>query len=104
MGHYDVMPGATFGSGPKPPEKPKTVLPDRLAIDPASPFYNKALLDRGVGVRFKGTEKRNVAEYCISEGWVRLQTQSSARDRLGRPLTVKLQGAVEVWMRDEVQS
>lgn len=81
----------------------KTAMPDRLALDPASPFYDKALLDRGVGVRFKGVEKRNVAEYCLSEGWVRLQTGVS-KDRDGRPLTVKLQGAVEVWMRDEVQS
>jgi hypothetical protein len=25
-----------------------------------------------VGVRFKGVEKTNVEEYCVSEGWVRL--------------------------------
>lgn len=83
---------------------PKTVMPDRLALNPASPFYDKALLDRGVGVRFKGVERNNVAEYCLSEGWVRLQTQTRARDRSGQPLTVKLQGPVEVWMRDEVQA
>lgn len=80
----------------------KTTMPDRLALDAASPFYNKALLDRGVGVRFKGVEKRNVAEYCVSERWVRLII-GDARDREGRPMTVKLQGDVEVWMRDEVR-
>ncbi len=85
------------------PVPQKTVMPDRLALDPKSPFYNKALLDRGVGVRFKGTEKRNVAEYCISEGWVRLQTPVG-RTRDGQPVTVKLQGKVEVWMRDEVDT
>ncbi|MFM7419814.1 MAG: DUF3297 family protein, partial [Alphaproteobacteria bacterium] len=29
-------------------------LPDRLSNDPSSPFYNEALLSRGVGIRFKG--------------------------------------------------
>ena len=81
----------------------KTVMPDRLSVDPASPFYNKALLERGVGVRFKGTERTNVAEYCLSEGWVRL-IAGPGKGRDGQPLTVKLQGAVEVWMRGEVQS
>lgn len=85
------------------PAKPKTEMPDRLALDPKSPFYNKALLDRGVGVRFKGTEKRNVAEYCVSERWVRVQTPVG-RGRNGQPVTVKLQGDVEVWMRDEVDA
>ncbi|MCA3342261.1 MAG: DUF3297 family protein, partial [Roseomonas sp.] len=43
-------------------------LPDRLSNDPSSPFYNEALLNRGVGIRFKGQEKTNVEEYCVSEG------------------------------------
>ena len=46
--------------------------PDRLATDPASPYHDAAILERGVGVRFKGVEKTNVDEYCVSEGWVRL--------------------------------
>ena len=37
-------------------------LPDRLSNDPSSPFYNEALLNRGVGIRFKGQEKNNVEE------------------------------------------
>ena len=44
--------------------------PDRLCVNPNSPFYDEALLERGVGVRFKGVEKTNVEEYCVSEGWV----------------------------------
>ncbi|MEY3293249.1 MAG: hypothetical protein RJB12_1020, partial [Pseudomonadota bacterium] len=45
-----------------------TDLPDRLCVDPDSPFHDADLLSKGVGVRFKGEEKTNVEEYCISEG------------------------------------
>ena len=75
--------------------------PDRLCSDPASPFYDEALLERGVGVRFKGQDKNNVEEYCVSEGWVRLSV-GNTRDRKGRPLTVKLKGAVEPYFRAPV--
>ena len=46
--------------------------PDRLAASPDSPFFDAALLERGVGVRFNGQEKTNVEEYCVSEGWIRV--------------------------------
>ena len=74
-------------------------LPDRLSADETSPYYNAALLEKGVGVRFKGVEKTNVEEYCISEGWVRL-TVGNTRDRRGRPMTVKLKGPVEAYYRE----
>jgi Protein of unknown function (DUF3297) len=72
--------------------------PDRLSADASSPYYDAALLERGVGVRFKGVEKNNVEEYCVSEGWVRLAV-GSTKDRFGRPLTIKLTGAVEPYFR-----
>ena len=72
--------------------------PDRLSTDPRSPFHDAALLERGVGVRFKGVEKTNVEEYCVSEGWVRLAA-GNARDRFGNPMTVKLKGPVEPYFR-----
>ena len=72
--------------------------PDRLSSDPMSPHYDAALLERGIGIRFKGVERSNVEEYCISEGWVRLSV-GNTRDRRGRPLTVKLHGAVEAYFR-----
>lgn len=75
------------------------VPPDRLAANPKSPFYDAALLERGVGIRFKGAEKTNVEEYCISEGWVRLAI-GTTKDRFGAPLTIKLQGPVEAYFRD----
>ena len=78
------------------------VPPDRLARNPKSPHYDAAALERGVGVRFKGVEKTNVEEYCVSEGWVRLSV-GKAVDRTGAPMTVKLQGAVEPYFRDAPQ-
>jgi hypothetical protein len=77
-------------------------LPDRLSADPTSPHYDAALLERGVGVRFKGVERTNVEEYCVSEGWVRLAV-GNTRDRKGRPLTIKLQGPVEPYLRDPAE-
>jgi hypothetical protein len=74
-------------------------LPDRLSNDPTSPYYNAELLDRGIGIRFKGVEKHNVEEYCISEGWIRVAA-GTARDRRGNPLTIKLTGPVEPYFRD----
>jgi hypothetical protein len=74
--------------------------PDRLSVDPASPHYDEAALARGVGVRFKGQEKTNVDEYCVSEGWVRV-VAGTAKDRRGQALTLKLQGTVEPYFRDE---
>lgn len=69
-------------------------LPDRLSQSPKSPFYNKELLERGIGIRFNGQEKTNVWEYCISEGWVRV-VAGAAMDRKGNPMTMLLKGTVE---------
>jgi hypothetical protein len=73
--------------------------PDRLSVNPSSPHYDAALLERGVGIRFNGTEKTNVEEYCVSEGWVRLAAGAS-RDRKGNPMTIKLKGIVEPFFKD----
>ncbi|WAP68980.1 DUF3297 family protein [Jiella pelagia] len=73
-------------------------LPDRLSIDPDSPHYDEAAIGDGVGVRFKGEEKTNVEEYCVSEGWIRVQA-GKALDRKGKPLTIKLKGPVEVYRK-----
>ena len=73
--------------------------PDRLSNDPASPYYDEALLSRGIGIRFKGIEKTNVEEYCISENWIRVSLGKTL-DRRGKPLTMKLNGPVEAWFRD----
>ena len=75
-------------------------LPDRLSVDPGSPYYNAEILSRDVGIRFKGIEKTNVEEYCVSEGWVRV-TAGNAKDRYGNPLLIKISGAVEPYFRDK---
>lgn len=80
-----------------PPDRP--ALPDRLATDPDSPFYDADILAMNVGVRFKGEDKTNVDEYCVSEGWVKLAVGKTL-DRRGKQLTVKLQGPVEPYFRD----
>ena len=76
------------------------VPPDHLAINPRSPFFDGEKLQRGVGIRFKGEEKTNVEEYCVSEGWVRL-AMGNRVDRRGKALTVKLQGPVEPYLKSE---
>ena len=35
------------------------VLPDRLSTNPASPFHNAELLERGVGVKFNGVDRKD---------------------------------------------
>jgi hypothetical protein len=68
--------------------------PDRLCVDPSSPYYDAATLARGVGVRFKGRERVDVEEYCVSEGWIRAPV-GKTRDRKGNLLTIRLSGPVE---------
>jgi hypothetical protein len=53
-----------------------------------------------VGIRFNGVEKRNVEEYCVSEGWIRTAVGKTV-DRRGAPLTIKLSGKVEAYYRDD---
>ncbi|MFO1137403.1 MAG: DUF3297 family protein [Rhodoblastus sp.] len=74
--------------------------PDRLSVDPRSPFYNEEVLARDVGIRFKGVEKTNVEEYCVSESWVRVSVPNT-KDRRGNPLTLKLTGKVEPYYKPQ---
>ena len=94
----------TLPAGPDDPSVPSEATapdlpPDRLAINPRSPHFDQERLARGVGIRFKGVERHNVEEYCISEGWVRVQA-GKTMDRKGNPLTLKLSGPVEAWYKD----
>jgi hypothetical protein len=74
--------------------------PDRCAIDPRSAHFDQAALARGIGIRFKGVERTNVEEYCVSEGWVRM-TAGNAKDRYGNPMTIKVSGPVEPYFREK---
>ena len=74
-------------------------LPDRLCASPKSPYYDEALLERGVGIRFNGAEKTNVEEYCVSEGWIRVAVGKTV-DRHGDAMTIKLKGTVEPFIKE----
>jgi hypothetical protein len=76
--------------------------PDRLSIDPASPHFSADVLQRGIGIKFKGVSRKDVEEYSISEGWIRVQA-GKTMDRRGRPLTIKLSGEVEAWYENPVE-
>lgn len=85
-----------------PPNASSDTPPDRLSLDPRSPFYDEAVLGRGVGITFNGAERTNVIEYSISEGWIRVAAGRS-RDRFGQPMTIKLKGVVEPRFDDAAQ-
>lgn len=72
--------------------------PDRLSVNPRSPLYDPEVLQRDVGIRFNGTEKHNVEEYCVSEGWIKVAAGRSL-DRKGNPMTLKLNGVVEPYFK-----
>jgi hypothetical protein len=74
--------------------------PDHLSNDPRSPYYNAEALERDIGVRFRGEEKTNVEEYCVSEGWIKVPV-GKGKDRFGNPLTIKLTGTVEPYYKDK---
>ena len=77
--------------------------PDHLSIDPSSPHFAAEALQRGVGIKFKGRQRHDVEEYCVSEGWIRVAAGKS-RDRMGQPMTMKLSGEVEAWFEDIAQA
>jgi hypothetical protein len=72
-------------------------LPDRLSLDPRSPYFDSDSLEQGIGIRFNDQEKTNVQEYCVSEGWIRVAAGRS-RDRYGNPMTILLKGKVEPYV------
>lgn len=77
---------------------PRPTLPDRLSTDPRSPHHDRAVFEHEIGIRLDGRERHDVAEYCISEGWVKVPAGKTL-DRKGQPLLIKLKGAVEAFYR-----
>jgi hypothetical protein len=73
-------------------------LPDRLSADPRSPHHVAAVMEHEIGIRLNDKERRDVEEYCVSEGWVKVPA-GKAVDRTGHPLLIKLKGKVEVFYR-----
>jgi Protein of unknown function (DUF3297) len=81
---------------PTPTDRP--ALPDHLSIDSRSPHYAPAVLEHAIGIRLNGKERFDVEEYCISEAWVKVPSGKTV-DRKGRPLLIKIKGAVEAFYR-----
>lgn len=73
-------------------------LPDRLSIDPRSPYHVAAVFEHDVGIMFNGKERLNVDEYCVSEGWIKVSA-GKALDRRGNPMLIKLKGKVEAFYK-----
>ncbi|WP_295996982.1 DUF3297 family protein [Rugamonas sp.] len=73
-------------------------LPDRLSIDARSPHHVAAVFEHDIGIKFNDKERSDVEEYCISEGWIKVQSGKSL-DRKGKPLLIKLKGTVEAFYR-----
>lgn len=71
-------------------------LPDRLSVNPSSPFHDAEIFEHSIGIRLNGNERTDVEEYCISEGWVKIASPK-ALDRRGQPLLMKLKGVVEAF-------
>ena len=76
----------------------RPALPDHLSIDPRSPHYSAAVLEHAIGIKLNGKERFDVEEYCVEEAWVKVPAGKTV-DRKGRPLLIKIKGAVEVFYR-----
>jgi hypothetical protein len=85
----------TMSETPNPTQPP---LPNRLSIDPRSPHHVAAVFEHDIGIRFNDTERFDVAEYCISERWVKVPAGKTL-DRKGQPLMIVLKGKVEVFYK-----
>ena len=73
-------------------------LPDRLSVDPRSPHHVAGVFEHDIGIRLNGADRKDVEEYCISEGWVKVPAGKTV-DRKGRPMLIKLTGNVEAFYR-----
>ena len=73
-------------------------LPDHLSADARSPHFSAAVFEHEIGIRFNDQQRTDVAEYCISEGWIKVPSGKTL-DRKGNPLLLKLKGKVEAFYR-----
>ncbi len=82
----------------KDPTRDRSFSPTACPSTPTARITTRQILAQDVGIRFDGKEKTNVEEYCISEGWIKVAA-GTAKDRFGRPMTIRLRGVVEPFIR-----
>ncbi|NRR34263.1 DUF3297 family protein [Oxalobacteraceae bacterium] len=73
-------------------------LPDRLSVDPRSPFHVAAVFQHDIGIKFNDKDRSDVEEYCVSEGWIKVAAGKTL-DRKGKPMMLTLKGKVEAFYR-----
>ena len=78
--------------------QPAPPVPDRLSTDPHSRHHVATAFERDIGIRLDGKERFDVAEYCISEGWIKVPSGKTV-DRKGKPLLIRLKGRVEAFYK-----
>ena len=69
-------------------------LPDRLSVDPRSPFHNVDVLQHDIGIKINDKERLDVEEYCNSEGWTKVAA-GKTMDGKGGPMLINLSRRVE---------
>ena len=67
--------------------------PDRLSADQASDFFDAKCLADGISIFFEGKELKNIDEYCMSEGWVKIGIPG-VKDRQGKRMALIKKGVV----------
>ena len=73
-------------------------LPDRLSTDTRSPHYVAAVFEHEIGIRLNDNERKDVEEYCISEGWVKVPAGKTV-DRKRCPILFKLKARWKLFIR-----
>lgn len=73
--------------------------PLQLCAHPKSDLYDSLSIDRGIHVFLNDQEFKNVHEYDVLNGWVRLKVPKQ-KSRSGAPMTIKKEGEVRVVFYD----
>lgn len=83
-------------------------IPDRVSIEKSSPFFWPSY--KKLGVRIDGEiRRRDVVEFCVSEGWAMVQVRDSFGrlvidpQKPGHWLLTKVEGAIEPYWIDNEQ-
>lgn len=73
--------------------------PDRVSLEPDSPFYHPDWRD--LGVRYNGGELESVVEFCVSEGWCRTQIYHGGKpkEERGKFVTITRNGTIQPYWR-----